>query len=88
MVVTFIPLISYKRPDLWLSTRAYTLAFYMLTITFFDYSVPYIDSVVKQQISVITIWGVINLALHIVYAIWWFRGGRKTFREKYAPAGL
>jgi hypothetical protein len=88
MAVTFIPLIMYKRSDLWLSIRAYTLAFYMLTITFFDYSVPFIDSVVKQDNKVIIIWGVINLMLHVVYILWWFRGGYKRFKEKYSLAAL
>lgn len=88
MAVTFIPLIIYKRSDLWLSIRAYTLAFYMLTITFIDYSVPFIDSVVKQDDKVIIIWGVLNLVLLVIYTLWWFQRGHNKYKEKYSLAPL
>jgi hypothetical protein len=88
MVVTLIPLLIYKRSDLWLSIRAYTLAFYMLSIAFFDYSIPFIDSVVKQDNKVMIIWGEVNLILLLVYALWWFRIGQKRFREQYALSTL
>jgi hypothetical protein len=86
MLVTLIPLVWYRRSELWLSIRAYTLAFYMLTIALFDYSIPSIDSIVRHDDRVMILWGVVNLSLHGVYAVWWFRGGRKRHKEHCAPA--
>jgi hypothetical protein len=86
MAVTLVPLVIYRRSDLWLSTRAYTLALYMLAIALFDYSIPSIDSVVKRDDKIKILWGVLNLSFHAVYALWWFRDGRKRFKEQLAPA--
>jgi hypothetical protein len=36
MVATLIPVVIYKRSDLRLSVRAYTLTFYLITIALFD----------------------------------------------------
>jgi hypothetical protein len=82
MAVTLIPLVVYKRSDLWLSVRAYTLAFYMVTIAFFDYSIPAIDSIVRPDDNVKILWGVLNLILHTLYAIWWFGRGQRKFKEQ------
>jgi hypothetical protein len=81
MVVTLIPLVVHRRSELWLSTRAYTLAFYMLTIALFDYAIPAIDSVVKSDDTVKIVWGILNLVLLVAYAIWWFGKGRKILRN-------
>jgi|WetSurMetagenome_2_1015567.scaffolds.fasta_scaffold57032_2 hypothetical protein len=86
MLVTLIPLAVFRRSDLWLSIRAYTLAFYMLTISLFDYSIRPIDAVVPHDDEVMIAWGVVNLSLHAVYAVWWFGRGRKRFKEQFAPA--
>jgi hypothetical protein len=82
MAVTVIPIIMYKRSDLWLSIRAYTLALYMLSISFFDYSIPVIDSTIRPNNNVKLMWGVLNLSFHIIYSIWWFRSGKKRYFVK------
>ncbi len=77
MVVTLIPLIVYRRSDLWLSIRAYTLAVYMMTIALFDYSIPFIDSVFRRDDTVKMLWGGANLLLIAIYAAWWFVDRRR-----------
>jgi len=86
MVVTFIPLIIYRRSELWFSIRAYTLAFYMLTIALFDYSIPSIDSVIGRDDTVKILWGGINLVLIAVYTIWWFSTRRRRLEGRLVPA--
>lgn len=88
MVATLIPVVIYKRSDLRLSVRAYTLTFYLITIALFDYSIPFVDTVVRPDSKVKTLWGVLNLTLLVFYTLWWFGSGQKKFKCKYALKGL
>jgi hypothetical protein len=87
IAVTLIPIAIYRRGDLWLSVRAYTLALYMLSIALCDYTVPVLDVAVKSDRQFETMWGIINFILSATYAFWWFAGGRKRFRGRYSTAG-
>jgi hypothetical protein len=84
MLVTLIPFILYKSNDLWLSIRAYTLVFYLLTIAFFDYKIPYIDIPIKMTKNLFISWGILNSIITIIYSLYWFINGWKKFKKKYA----
>jgi len=84
MLVTLVPVALYKCNDLWLSTRAYTLVFYLLTIAFFDYKVPYLDIHVKLTKNFLIFWGVLNSITTLAYSVYWFLPGRKKYKIKYA----
>lgn len=75
---TLITIIVYKGTDLWLSTRAYTLTLYIFLIVCLGYSPPFIVSTIAFNSKVQIIWGIANLVLHVIYALWWFLKGYKT----------
>jgi hypothetical protein len=83
MFVTFIPIIIYKSTDLWLSIRAYTLVLYLLSIAFFNYSIPYIDTPVRFSRNLLIFWGILNGIAAITYSLYWFVYSRKKYNEKY-----
>jgi hypothetical protein len=84
VIVTLIPIILYRSADLWLSIRAYTLVIYLLSITFFNYSVPYIDTHISPVRKILIGWGVLNSVMCLLFALFWFLRGRKKYIEKYA----
>jgi uncharacterized membrane protein (DUF485 family) len=84
VTATLIPMIIYKRADLWLSTRAYTLVIYLLSIALFNYSIPYIDTPVRPIRNILILWGVLNIILSSMQALYWFLRGRKKFIEKHS----
>jgi hypothetical protein len=83
MLVTLIPVALYKSNDLWLSIRAYTLVFYLLTIAFFDYSIPYLDIPFKLTKNVLIFWGIFNSIVALAYSLYWFINGRKKYTIKF-----
>jgi len=83
VIATLIPIIIYKSADLWLSTRAYTLVVYLLSIALFNYSIPYIDTPVRTIRKILILWGVLNIIISLTYALFWFLSGRKKILEKY-----
>jgi hypothetical protein len=84
MLVTLIPVIIYKSNDLWLSIRAYTLVFYLLSIAFFNYKIPYLDISVKMTRNLLIFWGILNSIIALAYSTYWFTDGRKKYKEKYS----
>lgn len=81
LLVTIIPALVYRRNHLWLSTRAYTLAFYLFLNASLGLSYPLIDLSHIPDNRVLVYWGAANLALHITYATWWFWSGRKAYSK-------
>jgi len=81
LLVTIIPAVVYKRNDLWLSTRAYTLAFYLFLNASFGLAYPLIDLPYVTDNKVLVTWGAANLFLHVIYAVWWFWSGRKAYSK-------
>jgi hypothetical protein len=84
VVATLIPVVIYKSADLWLSIRAYTLVFYLLSIALFNYKIPYIDIHLKTLRNLLIFWGILNSIITIIYSSYWFLDGRNKFKEKYA----
>lgn len=62
----------HKRTDLWLMGRIYTLALHILIRSSYDVFGPVMDSSSWANSSVLHFWGVVNLALHVVYLGYWF----------------
>ncbi len=62
----------HKRTDLWLMGRIYTLALHILIRSSYDVFGPVMDSTAWANASVLHVWGIVNLALHIVYLGYWF----------------
>ncbi len=61
-----------KRTDLWLMGRIYTLGVHILIRSSYDIFGPVMDSTTWFNASVLNVWGVINVILHISYLIFWF----------------
>lgn len=61
-----------KRTDLWLMGRVYTLAVHLLIRGCYDIFTPIMDSTAWYNETFLYAWGALNLALHIIYFVFWF----------------
>ncbi len=61
-----------KRTDLWLMGRIYTLGVHILIRSSYDIFTPLMDSTTWFNASVLNVWGIINIILHVAYLIYWF----------------
>lgn len=61
-----------KRPELYIMARVYTLAWHILTRACYDIFTPVMDSSSWANENVLYFWGLLNVILHIPFAIWWF----------------
>ncbi|WP_076538769.1 hypothetical protein [Shewanella sp. UCD-KL21] len=88
MAAELYPIIK-GRPELYLIARVYTLAFHILIRANSDIFTPLMDSSSWANDNVVYYWGVINLALHVPFAIWYFtmqkKNGEPPFGEKSPP---
>ncbi len=66
-----------KRPELYIIARVYTLAFHVLIRGIHDIFTPVMNSEPWFNETALMVWGAINLALHIPFAIWYFRKQRE-----------
>ncbi|MTI71339.1 MAG: hypothetical protein FH751_13915 [Firmicutes bacterium] len=73
------------RSDLWLSARVYTLAFHLFIRATYDIFTPIMDSSSWANENVVSIWGIINIIVHISFAIWWFTKGNIKNNTKAKP---
>lgn len=69
------------RPELYVIARVYTLAFHILVRANGDIFTPVMDSSSWANDTVVWAWGAVNLALHIPFAIWYFK------KKKESPTG-
>jgi len=67
----------FRKPDLYMSARVYTLGFHLLIRAIYDVFTPVIDSSGWANTGFLYYWGMFNLVLHLPFAIWWFARGRK-----------
>lgn len=59
-----------KRPELYVTARVYTLAMHILIRATYDIFTPLMDSSAFANNGVVYYWGLINIALHVPYLIW------------------
>lgn len=71
MAAELYPIIK-GRPELYLTARVYTLAFHILIRANSDILTPLMDSSAWADDSLRWYWGVLNLAVHIPFAVWYF----------------
>lgn len=79
------PLIK-KRPELYITARMYTLALHVLIRSCSDIFVPLMDSSTWMNDQVLWTWGLINLALHVPFLVWFF-WKQKNSETKEPPYG-
>lgn len=72
MAAELYPIIK-KRPELYLTARIYTLAFHILARACHDIFTPVMDSSAWANDTVVWVWGLVNVCLHVPYVIWYFR---------------
>ena len=60
------------RPELYLIARVYTLAFHILIRACSEIFLPLMDSSRWANEQFLWTWGLVNLALHVPFAIWFF----------------
>lgn len=65
-----------KKPELYIIARVYTLAFHILVRSCSEIFVPLMDSSTWMNEQVLWTWGLVNLLLHVPFAIWYFKGKR------------
>jgi len=70
-----------KRPELYVTSRVYTLAIHILIRATYDIFTPIMDSSVFANSNAVYIWGVINITLHIPYLFWYFYKKRNKIEE-------
>lgn len=70
-----------KRPELYVTARVYTLAIHILIRSTYDIFTPLMDSSAFANNKVIMWWGIINIALHVPYLIYFFTVKRKRNRQ-------
>ncbi|MGR6874502.1 hypothetical protein ACU6U9_22660 [Pseudomonas sp. HK3] len=72
-----------KRPELYMIARVYSLALHVLVRGIHDVFTPVMNSEPWFNENTLMIWGGINLALHIPFAIWYLRKQHKTKTPPY-----
>lgn len=75
-----------KRPELYIIARVYTLAFHLLVRACSDVFERTMDSSNWMNEQVLWWWGLINLAVHLPFAVWYFYRKRKS-ETKEPPYG-
>ena len=70
-----------KRPELYVTARAYTLAIHILIRATYDVFTPIMDSSEFANNEVVYWWGLINLVLHVPYLFWYFLGKKKVDKQ-------
>lgn len=75
------------RPELYIIARVYTLAFHIFVrATAGDIFAPMMDSTSWANENVLYFWGLINMLMHIPFAIWYFKT-KKADENKEPPFG-
>jgi hypothetical protein len=74
LIVPLIYALFLKRADLWLSARAYTLAISLFIKSSYDFVTPFMDTSAYANENVLFYWGILNAIVHVLYAVWWFKG--------------
>eukprot|EP00927_Polykrikos_kofoidii_P047069 TRINITY_DN41167_c0_g1_i1.p1 TRINITY_DN41167_c0_g1~~TRINITY_DN41167_c0_g1_i1.p1 ORF type:complete len:331 (+),score=29.41 TRINITY_DN41167_c0_g1_i1:72-995(+) len=69
------------RSDLWMQSRIYTLAIRYTILGYYDIYDLYMDSSTLFDADVVYWWGLANVALGVVYVLWFF--GLATRRNRY-----
>ncbi len=70
-----------KRPELYITSRVYTLAMHILIRATYDIFTPIMDSSQFQNENVVYYWGLVNIILGVPYLIWHFNQRRKEIVE-------
>jgi len=78
-------MLYHKRTDLWLMGRIYTLALHILIRSSYDIFTPIMDSTLWFNESVLYYWGMVNVALHGTYLLFWmFKLRSKDYQIKHS----
>jgi len=77
LIVPEIWMFFKKRTDLWLMGRIYTLGVHILIRACYDIFTPIMNSGAWYNESFLYYWGMLNLALHMIYLAYWFVKLRK-----------
>lgn len=72
-----------KRPELYIISRVYSLAFHILARAMGDIFTPVMNSAAWFSEDRIAVWGTINIILHIPFVIWYFRKQREAGEPPY-----
>ncbi len=62
-----------KRPELYVTSRVYTIAIHVLIRANYDIFTPIMDSSAFYNEKAVHIWGIINITIAIPYLIWYFK---------------
>lgn len=85
LIICEVWMLAKKRTDLWLMGRIYTLAIHIFIRACYDVFTPVMGSATWFNANVLSVWGWINLSLHVIYlVVWFFKYRNKDYVIKHS----